>query len=108
MAEIIVIGLIVLFVYHIADRIKNPEKWKENDLDIDTSLYIYAHQDAFKKIPESEWIVMSNISKSNVLRKREEMKMKFFKFPQATQDAIKERYLLNTKDSFDDKFPGVD
>ena len=102
MVEFIVICLLVWFIFHIADRFKNPEKWKRIDLTITIDLYILGHQDAFERIPESEWIVMSNISKANVFGKREKMKREFLEFPQAIRDAIKERY------PFDDTFQGVD
>lgn len=93
---------LIWMINHISDRVKNPEKWKRKDFELDVDLYIVEHQMAFERIPKSRWIEMNRDQKADVYRAREKMKEKFFKLTQAKRDAIKAKY------SFDDTFQGTD
>lgn len=112
---LIVLAIIRAIWVHF-DRKKNPEKWAEIDRKIkeDAQIkeekerpkvaenYYWEYQDAMKRIPKSEWVLMNREEKSDVFKRRERLKQKFFNLPRKTQEIIIKKYRV------DNSFPNID
>lgn len=103
-------------IWQYFDRKKDPEKWAEIDRkrieeaqikeEVErpkvAKKYYQEYQDAMKRVPKSEWVLMNREEKSDVFKRRERLKQNFFYLPQKTQE------LIITKYRVDNRFPNID
>ncbi|MFK5947423.1 MAG: hypothetical protein QM500_01475 [Methylococcales bacterium] len=105
-----VIIVIVNTIYVFFDRQKNPKKWAKIDKEHErikkeiekntvinaASKYWENYEDATKRLPNSQWMLMNKEEKSAVLYKREQLKNEFYKLPIETRELIIKKYNIDT------------
>ena len=86
------------------DRKQSPEKWAKIDAekwDREATKYWKIYNKAIKRIPRSEWILMSRVDKSNIFKQREGLKSQYEKLPDEVKKRIQRQFKvdLSFKDS---------
>ena len=86
------------------DREKNPEKWAKIDAEEwsgEATKYWKMYSKTIKRIPRSEWILMSREEKSHVFKQRENLKSQYEKLPDEVKKIIQQQFSvdLSFKDS---------
>jgi hypothetical protein len=116
-----ILTVIFVLVYEARDRKRNPEIWRcieenqrresgrrdveattksaakqeKNRPDVARRFY-EEYQGALKRIPRSEWMLLTTREKSNIFRRRERLKSDFHGLPYKTKQLIIRKYSIDT------------
>ena len=94
----IVIAAIILFIAYAifsAWKSNNPEKWgkfQRGLVESEAKYYADRYRKALKKVPESEWMLMTREEKADVLRRRERLSEEYSQFSMEVRKVLVDRY----------------
>ena len=94
----IVIAAIILFIAYAifsAWKSNNPAKWAKFQrglVESEAKYYADRYRKALKKVPESEWMLMTREEKADVLRRRERLSEEYSQFSMEVRKVLVDRY----------------
>ena len=104
MFDLFIVGLVAFVVYAVFSAWKqnNPEKWAKFQRELKESeakSYAELYEKALKRVPGSEWILMTREEKADVLRAREKLDEDYSALSMEARKILADRYGITPEDA---------